>query len=101
MKFTQEQIEEIEQLAGVGYTVRQIAMYFDINWGDLHAEYLISDSEFRYHFDRGILLTRAKIDISNVKLAQGGNMTAVALVNKALRSSKYQQLKQNIFNDKY
>jgi hypothetical protein len=101
MKFTQEQIEEIEALAGVGYTVRQIAMYFNLPWDELQQEFNNPESTFRYHYDRGVLITRASVDMSNVTLAKKGNLTAAALIQKSLKISKYYQVKQEIFHGKY
>lgn len=98
MNFTPEQIEEIENLAGIGYSVRQLAMYFNLPPDELLSEYYDESSTFRYHYDRGTLLTMALMDSANVKLAIGGNQTAYLAVQKKLKETKYQQIKKNIFN---
>ena len=48
MEFTPEQINTIERLAGMNYTIRQVAMYFDINPDLLYLEYNNKESEFAY-----------------------------------------------------
>lgn len=76
MTFNDEQIEEIENLAGINYTVRQIAMYLNINCNDLQKEFDDKESKFRYHFDRGCLISQAQIDMQLLKSAKDGNLTA-------------------------
>lgn len=97
MKFTEEQIEEIESLAGLNYTVKQIAMYLDISPVDIQEEFEDPESEFRYHFDRGQLVAQATIDKANLESAKKGNITAIQRYDKKFNKNRIRQAKERIF----
>lgn len=97
MKFTDEQIKEIESLAGINYSVKQIAMYFDMDQKELQVEFEIPDSEFRYHYDRGQLIAQAEIDKANLESAKKGNITAQQRYDKKIRELRIKQAKERIF----
>jgi len=97
MKFTDEQIEEIESLAAINYTVKQIAMYLDIPVRDLLSEYENPDSDFCYHFERGRLIALAMIDKANLESAKSGNITAMQRYGKRYDQNRVQQAKERIF----
>lgn len=97
MEFTAEQIESIEKLAGLNYTIRQLAMYFDIKPEKLYAEYEDENSEFRYHFDRGRLFNQALVDQKLFDDAKAGNLTATAIYKKTTKANKLANLKQQLF----
>ena len=97
MEFTQEQFETIENLAGINYTIRQLAMYFDISAQLLYNEYENKESEFAYHFDRGRLMASADVDMQLLKDAKAGNMTAAAMFKKAEQASRINNLKNELF----
>lgn len=88
MDFTDEQIESIEKLAGLNYTIKQIAIYLDIDSKYLHSEFGDKESKFRYHFDRGRLIAQADIDQKLLDSAKGGNMTAMQQFEK-IRQARY------------
>lgn len=93
MTFTDEQIKEIEELAGLNYTVKKIAMFLNVHPGELQAEFINPDSSFRYHYDRGRLFSQAKIDMALQTAAVGQNMTAIQQLEKirALRHFENQR----------
>jgi hypothetical protein len=97
MVFTPEQLENIELLAGINYTIRQIAMYFDISVQLLHNEYKDKESEFAYHFDRGRLMATADVDMQLLKDAKDGNLTAAAMFKKSEKESRINNLKNELF----
>ena len=97
MEFTEEQLEIIENLAGINYTVRQIAMYFDISLQQLYLEYENKESEFAYHFDRGKLMANADVDMKLLQDARAGNLTAAAMFKKAEKASRITNLKTELF----
>ena len=97
MEFTPEQHEIIENLAGINYTIKQIAMYFDISPVLLYNEYDNKDSEFSYHFDRGRLMASADVDMKLLSDAKSGNLTAAAMFKKAEKASKINNLKTELF----
>ena len=97
MEFTPEQFQTIEQLAGINYTIRQIAMYFDVSPQLLYNQYEDKESEFAYHFDRGILMASADVDMKLLSAAKDGNLTASAQFKKAQQESKINRLKHELF----
>jgi hypothetical protein len=101
MNLTPEQIDELEKLAGLGYTFKQIALYFNFDYNDVIREYADTNSVFRHHYDRGLLISNALIDMKNLELAKTGNLTASAIIAKKLKDSKFQTIKDRIFNGKY
>jgi len=88
MTFTDEQLESIEKLAGLNYSVGQIAMYLDVDHLKMQKQFSDPDSTFRYHFDRGRLINRADIDQKVLDSAKGGNITAIQQVEK-IRISRF------------
>lgn len=97
MEFTQEQIKAIENLAGAAYTIKQVAMYLDIQADLLHEEYQDDDSAFRFHYDRGRLLKHAEVDIKLVGDAISGNLTATAIYKKTVKQNRLNNLKNELF----
>lgn len=97
MEFTPEQFDIIEKLAGINYTIRQIAMYFDVPPNSLHSLYDDKESEFAYRFDRGRLMASADVDMKLLDAAKDGNLTASALYKKAERVSRINNLKHELF----
>ncbi len=97
VEFTQEQIEEIVMLAGLNYTVSQIAMYFDIPLSHLEKEFEEEDSVFRYNYNRGRLIVNAKVDQQAVTSAYKGNITAIQILKKSQKDTVLNNLKYELF----
>lgn len=97
MNFTDEQHKEIEQLAGLNYNIRQMAMYFEIDTDSLSEEFNNPNSMFRYHYDRGQLLAQAEIDKANLESAKKGNITAMQRYDKKTKETALRQAKERIF----
>ncbi len=95
-KFTDEQLNELEDLAALNYTIRQIAMYFDIPPKQLYQEFENDDSVLKYHYLRGQLVAQAQIERANLQSAKTGNATATARYDKKYKENKYQQAKERI-----
>jgi molybdenum cofactor biosynthesis enzyme len=88
MEFTEEQLLIVENLAGINYTIRQIAMYFNVSSTSLHNA---------YHFDRGKLMASADVDMKLLTSAKDGNLTAAAMFKKAEKESRINNLKNELF----
>lgn len=93
MTFTQEQIDSVEKLAGLNYTFKQIAMYLDVPFKDILNEYEDKDSKFRYHYDRGKLLSQADIDQGALDSAKGGNITAMQQFEKTKQARHFENIR--------
>jgi len=98
MIFTDEQINEIESLSAVNYTIKQVAMYLNIPLLELRNEYDNPQSKFKYHYDRGQLIAQAQIDMSNLESAKKGNITAQQRYDKRAYQNKINQAKERIFH---
>ena len=96
MDFTEDQIEAIERLAGVNYTVDQIAMYLDVPPGDLQEQFDDEDSDFRFHYDRGKLIAQAKIDMQTQGSAEKGNLTAAQTLEKIRQSRHFENMRDKM-----
>jgi hypothetical protein len=96
MKFTEDHLNELEDLAALNYSVKQIALYFDIPPGYLQNEINDPDSVIHYHYHRGQLVAHATIDRANIQSAKTGNITATIRYDKRSKEIKYQQEKERI-----
>lgn len=98
MTFTNEQKKIIEDLAGLNYTIKHIAMYLDIKVSFLYQDYNDQKSEFRYHYDRGKLLSQADIDMQSLQAAKKGNMTAMQQFEKVKKTRYFENERDRILN---
>lgn len=98
INLTEEQIKLIEQLAGVNYTPQEIALFFQEDLVAFMAFFDAPDSKLRYHYDRGKLMAKAKVDMSLLDSAQNGNITAAQLVKKAANQKDHEEFKRRILN---
>ena len=98
MQLTEEQFQIVEKLASLNYTVKQIAMYLDVNATQLQHQFADNESKFRYHYERGKLITQAKIDMQLNDAAMKGNMTAIQQYEKVKNAREFENLKQQMLN---
>ncbi len=97
MELTPAQYKEIEQLAAINYSVKQIAMYLDVDGNAFQKEFNNTESKVRYHYDRGLLVTQAEIDKANLKRARDGNLTSIQQWKKDANHQKLENLKKKVF----
>lgn len=95
--FSPSQYEEIENLAGLGYTIKQIALFFKIDFDRLIKEYADEYSEFRLHYDRGMMVTQVSIDTKTIENAKGGSVAAQQLYSRRRKEQEYNLTKERIF----
>lgn len=97
MNLTPEQLQEVEQLAGLNYGIKQIAMYLDVDANELHSDYADALSKFHYHYERGALVAQAKVDMETLTAAKNGNITAQQRYDKRRKETAYALLKEQLF----
>jgi hypothetical protein len=97
MEFDEKQKSEIETLAALNYTVKQIAIYLDVPAYLLYQEFANEDSVFRYHYERGKLSAQVKIDKANFELAKIGNSFATMRYDKKEKDARAKEAKHRIF----
>jgi len=98
MELSQKQKSDIEDLAGIGYNFKKIAMYLDMAVFMIEAEFRNPDSEFRYHYDRGILLKEAERDKQLSEASKNGSVSALQELEKKLKNHKLDDLRYDILN---
>lgn len=106
MTLTPSQLKDVENLAAINYSIKQIAMYLDVDYKEFNRAFTISteDPEYkpghiRYHYDRGRLVTQAEIDKANLKRAKDGNLTSIQQWKKDANTQKLENLKKQVFYD--
>lgn len=96
MTFTEDQTKQIEDLAGMNYTVKQIAMYLDVDHRWLQREFEDHESEFRYRYNRGRLIAQADIDMKLLESAKGSNLTAMQQFEKIRQARHFENMRDQL-----
>ena len=94
-----ETVQELQRLSALGYSVRDMAMYFDFDYGQFKAEADNPDSEIAYNIKRGKLILRANVDMRISESAENGNITAVQQLAKSMREKNYNDLLNSLGDD--
>ena len=94
-----ETVLELQRLSALGYSVRDMAMYFDFDYGQFKTEADNPDSEIAYNIKRGKLILRANVDMRISESAENGNITAVQQLAKSLREKNYNDLLNSLGDD--
>lgn len=89
-------MEELEKLSAIGYTIQQLALYFQVNERIFLAEFMRNDSPLQYHYNRGILMYSAQEGMTMLTDAAGGNTTQGQRLDKLRRSLKIEQIKREM-----
>lgn len=96
LNLTQEQLEQVENLAPLNYTPEKIAIYLGVNFNEFLEEFNDSESQVHYHYTRGILVAQADADMKLVADARAGNYTAYTVWKKESRFTKIDNLKKKV-----
>ncbi len=97
MKLTQEQIEQIETLAGVGYSLEHIAVFLEV---DVKAFVLLAkknDSQIYRAINRGVLQAEYEVNKSTLDSAKSGSATQTQRLDKIQYALKVEEAKRRIF----
>ena len=94
-----ETVKELQRLSALGYSLRDMAMYFDFDYGQFKAEADNPDSEIAYNIKRGKLILRANVDMRISESAENGNITAVQQLAKSMREKNYNDLLNSLGDD--
>lgn len=90
-----EQLTELETLSGMHYNVKELAMYFNKSEQWMKDQLNDAESPIHYHFERGKLLLKAKIDIALMNSAEAGNVTSIQMLKK-----RNAEIESKAFRDK-
>ena len=96
---TEETVQELQRLSALGYSLKDMAMYFDYDYQQFKAEADNPDSEIAYNIRRGVLVLKANVDMVTATSAENGNITAVQQLAKSMREKKYNDLLNSLGDD--
>ena len=96
--FDRINFEEYEKLAAIGYSPKQIAMYYQIKYIDFEWYFNLVGSPLQYHYKRGQLMQHAKEGIAMAISAETGeNVTQAQRLDKLRREVEFSNAINNIF----
>ncbi len=103
MELNADQIKGIETLAGNQFSPSQIAMIMSFNINEFVTLCDIDENDpdykpghVKFHYDRGVLLSKAEVDKGTLKRAKDGNQTSIQQFKKDVWQQKIDQEKQKI-----
>ena len=96
VRLSQEEFEQIEDLAACNYRPQQIAKYLDIDKADFMAAWMNPRHPVRFHYDRGQLIADADVNQKALEHAKSGNLTAMQIYQKNRATVKLENLKNQL-----
>lgn len=99
MTLSEEELDQIAQLAGCHYGPRDIAVYLGAPTKLFMQAWLDKSSAIREAYNRGVLMTQADIDMKTAESAKGGNLSAAQMWASRNKEQEFENLKiQILFN---
>lgn len=92
-EFTSKLLEDIEQYAQIGFSWREIAKVLQVNAKTFFTEWNNERSLVREAYDRGVLITKADIELKRTEYAANGNITTMQMLDKIHREREFEDLK--------
>lgn len=96
VRLSQEEFEQIEDLAACNYSPEQIAKYLDIPKADFMAAWYKKKHPVRHHYDRGQLVAEFEVNQKALETAKAGNLTAMQQYQKNRDAVNVENLKRQI-----
>ena len=87
MNLNEEQLKEIEEYAGLMFTIKEIAIIMNLSYSDLKEEVKNENGNVYLSFKKGRLLIEAKIRKSIFDLAEDGSSPAQSLSLDLIKKS--------------
>lgn len=97
LSLSDEQFEQIEDLAACNYSPRQIAVYLEVNKTIFKEMCEDPTSEIYRRYQKGILESTAEINLKLLENARNGNITAAQQYEKNRESVLVENLKKKYF----
>jgi len=95
LRFSDEELQHIEDLAGCNYSPERIALYLDVDKKEFMRQWYKRDSLVRIAYNKGRLIAEYEVNREQKLLAQKGNITAAQIF---LKESKEQEAKNILYN---
>ncbi len=96
LKFSEEELTAIEDLAANNYSPEKIAVYLDIDKKAFMQLWYDKESQVRYHYERGQLVSEFEINKKQLDLAKSGNITAAQIFLKIAEETKINNIRNQI-----
>ncbi len=93
MQLSPEQLAEIENFAGLYFTVDEVAMIMELDKEAVREEYSNPSSEFHRHYQKGFLLSESKLRQCILDLALRNSSPAQDAIKKIARDARNKNLK--------
>lgn len=102
LKFSEEEMTSIHDLAGCNYSPEKIALYLDVDKKAFLQLWYQKESEVRMAYERGKLVSEFKINNKQKELAEAGNITAAQIFLKEAEKNEVNNIRNRIlFGDDY
>lgn len=98
LALTSEQLQVVEDLAGINYTRRDIALYLGVNYTAFKNELERPESDLAASYKRGKLISKADIELQMLTQAKAGNTTAMDMWVKSKEANDIEQVRQELIN---
>lgn len=96
---TDEEKTEVERLAALGYSVADMAMYFDRPLNEFKHDATTEGCVVYYHIRRGKLIIKANAGMKLMELAESGNLTATQQLAKITANNEYKDMIRQMADD--
>lgn len=97
--FDEEKFVTLECLSALGYTAKEIALYFSVSESAFESQASNPDSMISYHLRRGKLLARAEEDLALQASANSGDARAISLLSKVRYRKNFEAARRNLIYD--
>jgi len=102
LKFSEEEMTAVHDLAGCNYSPEKIALYLDVDKKAFLQLWANKESEVRLAYERGKLIAEFNINNKQKELAEKGNITAAQIFLKESEKNEVNNIRNRIlFGDDY
>ncbi len=98
VRLADEELEELENLAAIGYSAEKCAMILEQDVRLFLRDYRTPGTPVHYHYRLGSLRAQADVNLKLLENARAGNLTAVQQYQKVMEEQRIENIKQEIFN---
>lgn len=102
IRFSEEEMTSIHDLAACNYSPEKIALYLDVDKKAFMQLWYDKETEVRKAYERGKLVSEFKINNKQKELAESGNITAAQIFLKEAEKNHINNIRNRIlFGDDY
>jgi hypothetical protein len=96
LKFSEEEMTSIHDLAGCNYSPEKIALFLDVDKKVFMQLWYQKESAVRTAYDRGKLVSEFKINGKQKELAESGNITATQIFIGLRETTEVERIRDQI-----